>query len=282
MFITLTNEDFLYSGLIFATLLIACFLNLYFFAKSDDEKDWIYQIFIQLLSSKKEKKFGLKLIKACKKNNLNKAQSLLKENQELNYNLTHYKETALTLACKKGLFNIAELLLDNNTNVNINLLETQKAFKTACKKKFYTTAELILNHISQISFLETLIFSDNTQFIEIILNKQENAFDYQDPYGKTALMHAVFLKDLNVLHFLLQKNANPNLKDLNDCSALAWAFCAKNLKAVDLILDYGGIWKPENNASIDFIRISLKNKRAIRRKLQKKGINPKLFSKILI
>lgn len=240
-----------------------------------------YQYLKKFVPDKAQIKLNKKLISACEWEEFDKVTSLINKNADVNYRKSQ-KDCPLILACKKGKINILKFFLEKNADIHVKSVEGQNALEIACKKRYFDIADLLLAQVNDSSFLKTLIFSKNTYFIGEILKNKNQGFNYQDPYGKTALMYAVFLDDLSILLFLLENKANPNLKDLNECNALIWAFYAHNLEAVNLILDYGGIWEDEYEEKIAFIDLSLDLIIAGNRlasQLEEKGINTQFLRK---
>lgn len=262
---------------ILAIIFIILFSKLYFKSRKNP-----FLLYLKSIRSVKEyKKLGAKLLKACKKGNLQQVQSLLNPKSLVNYK-SIFKNSPLIIACKKGHLNLAEFLLKNGASIYMKSLKGQSPLKIACHAKNYKLAELILKQSKKSAFLESLILSNDPKFIEYILDQYQMNMNSQDSLGRSLLMHAVFLKDLTVLCFLLKKGANPNLTDLKGCSALTWAFYAHNIEAVNLLLNNNALWQKEDKKRLASVRIILKRKDAMKKKLVEKGVDANLLSQIFI
>ena len=84
----------------------------------------------------------------------------------------------------------------------------------------------------------------DTAKINAILNEGTIGIDYSDPiYGQNLLAWAVCNQKIEMIRFLLQKGANPNLHDtFNGCSPIAFTCGDRmaDIKILELLLEYGG------------------------------------------
>ena len=78
----------------------------------------------------------------------------------------------------------------------------------------------------------------NTNAILQLLEKGAD-IDAQDRYGRTPLMAAVSINNLEVAEILLKKGANPNLGDINGVTALRMARNSRHPDMIKLLKEFG-------------------------------------------
>ena len=123
---------------------------------------------------------------------------LLKKEADPDIGRSLWGENALMLAIKRGQTEIAKLLLEPVTNYKKPVLDLLYDWKY----KHGRSSEYIKEH------KESLVFSD---------------LNAQDDYGRTALIHAVRSHDAKIVKLLLEKGANPNVKDDDGKTAFDYA-----------------------------------------------------------
>ena len=130
----------------------------------------------------------------------------------LDYNLN----TSLMIASNRGYTSIMKYLIKNNADYNIKDIHDNNIIANEAKFKRYDNVKFIINRGGD----------PNT-----ILNV---SFNY-----KTLLINFVIEENINMIEFLLNKNANTELTDIDGNTALLYAFKSKNLEIIKLLLEHG-------------------------------------------
>ena len=105
--------------------------------------------------------------------------------------------TALILACRHNAIDIVRDLLANNVNVNFRNHDGNNALWFAC-------------------------FQNSLPLIELLINAGID-LDNQNDNGVTVLMYAASAGKIDAVRILLTTGANPNLKNLDDFSAVEFS-----------------------------------------------------------
>ena len=79
---------------------------------------------------------------------------------------------------------------------------------------------------------------DDIGYITSILNLMPSKTNYQTSQGVTLLMIAAYKNNLNLMYYLLQKGANPFLRDCQGFSAEDYARNEGNIQALELLNQY--------------------------------------------
>ena len=123
-------------------------------------------------------------------------------------------DTALRIAATLGHFVISKLLIEKNSNVtNLKGLNKSTPLIAAAQN----------SHIDIVHYLASLPQTN--------LNSQDND-------GFTALMWTAFNDHPETVNFLLQKGADPSIKDSEGNNALYWARYKNNVKVIEILKQY--------------------------------------------
>lgn len=96
----------------------------------------------------------------------------------------------------------------------------------------------MINQIDENSYSPLILacYHQNTEVAEFLINHVNN-IDYVSKQG-TALSALCINYDKNLVLKILQKNANPNIKDENGITPLIWAVKMGNQELVAILLKY--------------------------------------------
>ena len=154
------------------------------------------------------------LIYAVKINSLEIVKLLIEKDADINIK-DIWGYTALMYACINNNLEIVKLLIKKGANVNAQDNGSWTALMHACQKANFKPGELL-----------------NDDEIDIGIKTQDNN-------RLTALMYAIYdyKTDLNIIKYLIEKNADINIIDDYGNTALAYAIDKKNKEIIDLLIE---------------------------------------------
>ena len=191
--------------------------------------------------------FEESLITACGTNNKNAVEFLLDIGAKIDYKNANCV-TALKMACFHGNTDLIDLLLQHNADQNEvddqgrNLV----AFSLACNKVDTALHLLDAGAVSNINVqakdsgytaLMVACASEDGS-IEVMKSMLKNKAnpDLISNAGRTALTIATLQNKPKAVELLLQENADPNIRDSNDCTALMLAAVRGYEEIVDTLM----------------------------------------------
>ncbi|XP_058833410.1 ankyrin repeat domain-containing protein 54-like [Topomyia yanbarensis] len=80
---------------------------------------------------------------------------------------------------------------------------------------------------------------NNTELLEDMINKGFDPDTREQAFNRSALHIACSRGFTDAVRLLLEKGANPNIRDLNENTPLHLASCTENIAIIDLLLKYG-------------------------------------------
>jgi len=105
-------------------------------------------------------------------------------------------------------------------------------------KKLYNQNQAIIDSVDEnnSSPLQLACYRGNLEVATFLIQHVKN-IDYTSDMG-SALMAATYKNQIELVRLLLEKNANPNITDVNGITALMLAVQFKNFEAINLLLNY--------------------------------------------
>lgn len=214
-----------------------------------------------------------KLVKLCRKNDVEGVRKCLKQKVELNMVDKYGHSPLVVAACNPETYDIAKMLIDAGADVNfqmpiavassfhdnvlmIKLLHEAGAdinmtLDTSSALTGATLNNCPENMIYLISLGADINLTDEHGFTTLMLIAQtesgemakiliEHGADVnkKDNNGVTALMYAVYYKNINYARFLLQNNADVNIQDKDGDTALDYAKKNGEQELINLLLEY--------------------------------------------
>ncbi|KAF7365667.1 Ankyrin repeat protein [Mycena venus] len=185
--------------------------------------------------------------------------------------------TAVQIALKCGHIEIVEILLKKGANVNVDGMQGS-ALHFASAKGYTETVRLLLRRGANINAMNegncsalklALLQGHNTTF-QLLL---ENGADTTTNNGGTVLQLASKHGRTEIVHLLLEKGADINAMDEENCSALQLASLHGRLKTVCLLLDNGADHNAKSKTGTALQLASYYGHIKIVRCLLKKGAN---------
>ena len=159
--------------------------------------------------------------------------------------------TALIISCtKKEEHSINNNSLYLNDSYNIyhktysNVVKIQGKYINAINReegeysKDYDIFEAIENHSLKrvMELIEEGLYINQTYSSKSIYNK---FMDYTYPVeNASALMFAVFYRDLGIMKYLLDNGADPYIKDDNEWNSFLWACAAGNIDVIEMLVKF--------------------------------------------
>ena len=113
--------------------------------------------------------------------------------------------------------------------------------------------EINKKFISDDKFLKNNCFTDSLDtenIIKLLKDKPYLLNQPQDKFGLTILYRAVVNKNYNLCEYLLEYNADPNIKNVNGETPLHQAIDIENNKIINLLLEKGANPNATTNVSL--------------------------------
>ena len=210
---------------------------------------------------------GTPLIFACKTNNIELVEKLLKKGADANKNYiykdrySHIKktETPLFLACKTNNVELAKLLLEKGADAN-KTYKTQTPLFLACKTNNVELAKLLLEKgadANETYKTETPLFlackTNNIDLAKLLLEKGADV-NYRLAEGNSYLHEACKNRYIEIAELLIEKGADLNIEDKRSGRVPLHELCLVNefteavMKIINLLIKKG--------ADIDFLDYS--------------------------
>lgn len=209
------------------------------------------------------------LLKAVEKNDLQKVQEILTNHPQSVHEMNLNGSTALFFAAGKP--NIGRLLIEKGAKIDCENRFKMTPLHQAVLQDDLDLVTLMLAKGLDVKgagggmALDLAIQNNKTKICEILLEQQagihssrailwsaarfsspqyifEQVLEYpeqlnfrSEPQKNTALHACVFLRDIERIKLLIEKNANPNLKNVGELSALHFAVLYGNEQAIEII-----------------------------------------------
>lgn len=197
---------------------------------------------------------------SLKKEHIEIVKLLLDKNIDVNANRKFSKETALMLACKKKAYDkdslnrqtiLVKLLLERGADINLKNKDGKTALMLAKEIRNSNIVTLLCNMPSHLANNDLLMYAEKGD-----LDGVKNAIaagadiDVQRYNEDNALTIAIKNGNLDIIKFLLEKNANTNLTFRFDVTPLMVAVSAvanKSVEIVKLLLDHKASFEAQNS-----------------------------------
>ena len=98
--------------------------------------------------------------------------------------------------------------------------------------------------------------------VDLLVTKGMN-FQKAGKEGRTPLMNAAFKGKCEIVQYLLNKGANPNIKDENCFTPLMWAVTGGHISCVQLILPLDSLWVSNGKYKRDLLNYARKSKQQV-------------------
>ena len=174
-------------------------------------------------------------------NDVRRVDCLLKEGIDFDYRFGPTKTPALCLSCQSGHFFLVKLLIDHGCSINQSDQNGYTALHFACNYIFVEIARLLIKHRANVDAITpygcvplhiavernslgwyiTIVlyfrivfffFCHCTALIKLLVDSGAS-LEKRDYGGKTSLLIACKLDNLDVVQFLVSKGANINVAD---------------------------------------------------------------------
>lgn len=164
-------------------------------------------------------------IEAVEKGNLNLVRNLVKDGADINTKDKKDSKAAILIAIEKGHENILKFLLDKGVNPNDSYFKSKAAtlFVFAMHNGKLSEAVHLLRAGATANFnhrykdgcsaLMIAITSQNHSLVSLLINKKYNV-DATDSFGNTALMFAAERNMYSVVSALLERGADPTIRQV--------------------------------------------------------------------
>ena len=170
-----------------------------------------------------------KFIIAARNNDIETMKILLKDGMNIN-KTNEYGNTALIIAAANGSLESVKFLITEGAKINIiNDLKITALIAAATKNHTDVVDYLLKNggnadEINNKDFILS-VASSNGDLKTVQTSLQNGAnINYIDYYGNTALMNAVKKNDIDIIHYLVNKKADINIKSsIDGTTALMYA-----------------------------------------------------------
>lgn len=132
---------------------------------------------------------------------------ILLKREDLDINTSYDSDTALTLAIHYGYDTVAQLLIEKNIDINAQDKYGNTALILSIKRKEH----------------KNIYYDGRRNISRMLLSSTDVDINRQNNLGETALITAVIHVNLEMVRLLLENNANTDLRDSRDFTALDWA-----------------------------------------------------------
>ena len=211
---------------------------------------------------------GTPLIFACKTNNIELVEKLLKKGADANKNYiykdrySHIKktETPLFLACKTNNVELAKLLLEKGADAN-KTYKTETPLFLACKTNNVELAKLLLEKGADVnyrlaegnSYLHEACKNRYIEIAELLIEKGADLNIEDKRSGRVPLHELCSVNEfteavMKIINLLIKKGADIDFLDYSKRTPLFYATSAGFIEAVKLLIENGAdIDKTESN-----------------------------------
>ncbi|XP_069467382.1 ankyrin repeat domain-containing protein 22 [Ambystoma mexicanum] len=153
-------------------------------------------------------------------NNLHQVHQFLQEDGEnLNIKDSYGGDTPLICACRRGHIRVVRYLIEKKADVNIRNDKERTCLHYAVKKRFTFFDYLLIILLMPVLLIGYLIMitkaKQNESLVRLLLEAgvDVNAADYQ---GNTALHYACKMKQHGIIPILIEAQADPRMKNMDD------------------------------------------------------------------
>ena len=187
------------------------------------------------------------LMYACKENNLDFIDFLLKKKIIDINEKDMYGHTSVMFACFRGNINVIKLLLTYNVALNIKNYDGETLLMVASMQGFIDIVQLLLNNGAHINNKDNdgntalihAIKGGYINIVELLLNNNSFIND-KNVKGMTPLMYAcIYAKNYDIVKLLLNKDSKINIQDNDGRNALMYACINNNENIIELLLNNG-------------------------------------------
>ena len=176
------------------------------------------------------------LILAVVLKHLEIVQKLLDAGAKLDLQNLQERSTALMIAANRGLIDIIQQIINAGKASGVNLLEItdnngETALMYAIRNRQPEAVKLLLDHGANACYQNSEANKKNTplivaveqgskEIVEILIDRNSDCINAVNSNNDTALMFAAILGHLEIVQKLLDAGADPNCKNLQECTAL--------------------------------------------------------------
>ena len=201
---------------------------------------------------------------------LNEIRSLVENKADVNGRDKH-NQTALMVAACNGQLDVVKLLLTENANSDEETLDGCSVFCFASDPTIQTVLEengvenphptaAAMEKNPKKPLINTINEERSLNKIRLLIDNNRAHVNERDEHNQTALMVAACYERLDIVKFLLEKNANPHEKTLTNCSV----FCFSANPKIRAVLAENGVKDPhlaaaanEKTSNTDLVKAGL-------------------------